>query len=114
MPSGVDPRLAMSEPPPRVLAQPRGAERWRGPRSRGLDGRYLAAVTWQHQNRDVALDLVGVAEIAEMLGVSRQRVHQIARDDGAFPGPVAKLSAGNVWLRSDIERWMGEAGRGGG
>jgi hypothetical protein len=47
-------------------------------------------------------DLVGAAEAAVMLGVSRQRVGQLAeRPD--FPAPIARLSAGPVWTRSSIE-----------
>lgn len=53
----------------------------------------------------MALDLVGVAEIAEMLGVTRQRVHAIVKTDPTFPEPVAVLSAGKVWLRPDVEKW---------
>jgi predicted DNA-binding transcriptional regulator AlpA len=59
----------------------------------------------------MTIDLVGVAEIAEMLGVSRQRVHQIIREDEAFPHAVAELSAGKIWQRSDVERWLKRSGR---
>lgn len=52
------------------------------------------------------LDLVGVAEIAEILGVSRQRVHAISKTHDDFPAPVAELSAGRIWLRKDIESWV--------
>ena len=54
----------------------------------------------------MALDLVGVAEIAGMLGVSRQRIHAIIKTDPTFPEPVAALSAGKVWLRPDVVRWI--------
>ena len=48
--------------------------------------------------------LVGAAEIGEMLGVGRQRVHQLTtRPD--FPEPVVVLSMGKVWHREDVERW---------
>lgn len=57
------------------------------------------------------LDLVGVTEVREMLGVSRQRVHQLLRDDPTFPEPVAQLSAGRIWLRTDVERWARAGGR---
>lgn len=49
---------------------------------------------------------VGVAEISELLGVSRQRVHQIAREHEDFPAPVADLTAGRIWRRKDVERWL--------
>jgi predicted DNA-binding transcriptional regulator AlpA len=47
-------------------------------------------------------DLVGSAEAALLLGVSRQRVGQLVnRPD--FPSPIARLSAGPVWTRISIE-----------
>lgn len=48
--------------------------------------------------------LVGLAEVAEILGVNRQRAHQIAYTKG-FPDPVARLAMGPVWLREDVEQW---------
>ncbi|WP_442791537.1 hypothetical protein [Micromonospora sp. NBC_01813] len=58
------------------------------------------------------IDLVGSAEIAEMLGqpgtpLSRQRTYTITRSR-TFPLPVAKLKQGEVWLRADVERWIQE------
>ncbi len=50
--------------------------------------------------------LVGVAEIAQMLGVSRQRVNRIVQTHTAFPKPEAELSAGRVWKTSDIDAWI--------
>jgi hypothetical protein len=57
------------------------------------------------------VELVGVAEIAEMLDVSRQRVHVIARDDPKFPEPIAALRAGTIFWRYQVERWMEATGR---
>lgn len=54
---------------------------------------------------------MGVAEIAQMLGVSRQRVHAISSRSHRFPEPVATLSAGKIWLRSDVEAWARSEGR---
>ena len=55
-------------------------------------------------------DLCGPAEIAELLGVSRQRVHQLAARKG-FPKPVAVLAAGRIWRRADILAWQAQEGR---
>lgn len=52
------------------------------------------------------MELVGVAEIAQMMGVARQRVHEMARVHADFPMPVAELSAGRIWERADIASWM--------
>ena len=58
----------------------------------------------------VEYDLVGVTEIAAMLGVTTQRVSQIVRTP-AFPDPVARLAAGLIWDRTDVEEWARETGR---
>ena len=55
--------------------------------------------------------LVGVTEIATMLGVSRQRVHQIIKEDAGFPAPTAILTGGSVWERVAVERWAEQTGR---
>lgn len=49
--------------------------------------------------------LAGVAEAAELLGVSRQRIAEIRKDHKAFPAPVADLAAGPVWDRAELERF---------
>lgn len=54
--------------------------------------------------------VLGAAEIAELLGVSRQRVDQLTRR-ADFPLPVAELASGRFWVRGEIERWAVESGR---
>jgi len=56
----------------------------------------------------VPQDLVSVPEIAEMLGVSRQRVHQIIQAYADFPRPEAELAVGRIWRRDLIAAWMAE------
>lgn len=56
------------------------------------------------------LDLMGTTEIAERLGVSRQRADQLSRTDG-FPEPVAEIAAGRIWLREEVEQWGRTSGR---
>jgi prophage regulatory protein len=53
---------------------------------------------------------VGAAEIAELLGVSRQRVDQLTRRPD-FPLPIAELVSGRVWVRVVVERWAMLTGR---
>lgn len=50
--------------------------------------------------------LVGAGEIAEILGVTRQRVHSLSRTYADFPKPVAELAAGRVWRMEEIRDWM--------
>ena len=48
--------------------------------------------------------LVGAQEIGVILGVSRQRAHQlVSRPD--FPRPVVTLAMGKVWNREEVVAW---------
>lgn len=48
-------------------------------------------------------NLVGLTEVAELLGVSRQRAHQLTRTPiPKFPKPLARLASGPVWTRRDV------------
>ena len=49
-------------------------------------------------------ELWGVAEVAEHLDVSKQRVAQI-RSDLDFPAPHVQLAAGPVWLADRVRQW---------
>src|SRR5687767_1856919 len=53
----------------------------------------------------VASQSPGVAEIAAMLGLSRQRVNQLIQSPD-FPAPEAELSAGRIWSREAVETWV--------
>lgn len=59
-------------------------------------------------------ELMSAAEIADELGVRRQRVHQL-RQNPAFPAPLAELRGGAVWdaaaVRKFKEEWERRAGR---
>lgn len=59
----------------------------------------------------VTCELVGAAELSEMLGVSRQRVDALARSRLDFPRPIAEIRAGRIWLKADIEEWARATGR---
>jgi hypothetical protein len=60
-------------------------------------------------------DLVSGPEAAELLGVSRQRLHQLAHEHADFPEPLYRLRVGPLWVRSGIEafgrRWERKPGR---
>jgi predicted DNA-binding transcriptional regulator AlpA len=45
-----------------------------------------------------------VTDIAEFLGVSTQRVDQLALA-GRFPAPSGRLGRARYWERSDVEAW---------
>jgi hypothetical protein len=59
-------------------------------------------------------ELVSPAEIAQELGVSRQRVHKLRSMPG-FPAPLAELRGGAVWdaaaVRKFAESWERRPGR---
>lgn len=45
-----------------------------------------------------------------MLGVSRQRVHQLTQRED-FPAPVAVLAGGSIWERQAVSDWIDARGR---
>lgn len=49
---------------------------------------------------------IGPREIAQILGVNRQRVLQLMKtyaDD--FPAPWVHLGTGKIWRDTDIQKW---------
>lgn len=48
----------------------------------------------------------GVSEVAELLGVSRQRVSKL-RERPDFPDPLGELAQGPIWDLEAIKRWHG-------
>jgi len=54
-----------------------------------------------------AWDLMGTAEVAAVLGVSRQRVLQLLSEQVDFPRPVALLRMGKVWHGPEVRAWAG-------
>jgi hypothetical protein len=66
-------------------------------------------------NRPTLPKLVSAPEAADILGVSSQRLHELAANKADFPEPVYELRTGKVWLRDAIEafgrRWERKPGR---
>lgn len=56
------------------------------------------------------MDLVGLAEIAELAGVSRQAVANWVSRHPSFPAPLARLAAGPVWDRAPVSAWLESQG----
>lgn len=52
-------------------------------------------------------ELIGVTEIAELAGVTRQRASKLAQSHG-FPAAVAQLASGPVWTRPSLDRFLEE------
>ncbi len=52
------------------------------------------------------MDLLGLSEVAELAGVSRQAVVNWRTRFRDFPQPAAELASGPVWERADIEKWL--------
>jgi predicted DNA-binding transcriptional regulator AlpA len=48
--------------------------------------------------------LAGLAEIAELFGVSKVTALKYARRED-FPAPLDRLASGPVWRRADVEGW---------
>ncbi len=55
-------------------------------------------------------DLVSRVEIAQLLGLSPQRVHVLV-GKADFPPPVLVLAIGTIWKREDVVEWARRTGR---
>jgi hypothetical protein len=60
-----------------------------------------------NRGRSPRLDLVGLAEAAALLGISRsalcqRRLTEARRGEAGVPVPVAELSCGPIWRRTQI------------
>lgn len=73
--------------------------------------RDLQATEWSFFEEKLAEptypELVGITEIADLLGTSRQRASELAHS-GKFPAPVAELAAGPVWFKTNVARFVDE------
>jgi hypothetical protein len=67
-----------------------------------LTGRYLELEIEQPPET-----FAGASEVAELLGVSRQRVQELRLRSG-FPAPAADLAAGPVWRVSTLNRFLAD------
>lgn len=47
--------------------------------------------------------LLGASDVAALLGVSRQRVHQLAASHPDFPAPLVHLRMGPLWSEAAVE-----------
>ena len=60
-------------------------------------------------------ELISAPEVAELLGVTRQRVHQLAAGNQLFPEPFMHLGSGPLWIADAIRRfdreWSRKPGR---
>jgi predicted DNA-binding transcriptional regulator AlpA len=53
-------------------------------------------------------ELLGLAELADLLGLSRPRTSELVRlNREDFPRPVVVLACGPIWLHSDVADWLG-------
>ena len=50
-------------------------------------------------------ELLSAADVADVLDVSRQRVHQLATSHPRFPEPYARLATGPIWTLPVIEHF---------
>ena len=50
-------------------------------------------------------DILGTSEVAEVLGVSKQRIHSL-RQMKEFPDPVVQLASTPLWDRKDVVSFL--------
>ena len=56
-------------------------------------------------------DIVGTPEVAQRLGISRQRVAQLVSQPGRFPHAIATVRGTHVWRWGDIADWIDAGAR---
>jgi len=61
--------------------------------------------------RELAPELVGFREVAELLQVRKQELNR-RRRQGRIPPPIAELAAGPIWLRAQFT-WPNTLSNGG-
>jgi predicted DNA-binding transcriptional regulator AlpA len=47
---------------------------------------------------------IRLVNVAELLGVTKQRTHQIV-DEPGFPDPVTEDGGARIWRRREVEAW---------
>lgn len=60
---------------------------------------------------DEQSQLVGMAEIAELAGLSRQAITNLRARDESFPAPIAELRSGPVFREADVQTYLHNRGR---
>lgn len=69
----------------------------------------VEALEWAQFEAELAKpnfpDIIGTTEVAELLGVSRQRLHEL-RTQGRFPEPMTVLAASPIWMRPTVEAFL--------
>lgn len=66
-------------------------------------------VTEPYLERDLAQAperYVGAAEVAQLFGVSRQRIWELRTTRDDFPAPLAELASGPVWSESSLQTFL--------
>jgi len=72
-----------------------------------LGGKVLTTEELERQLAEPPLpELIGVAELAGLLDVTKQRVSYLAKGTAGFPKPFATLAAGPVWLKPTVARFV--------
>ena len=56
-------------------------------------------------------EIVSTPEVAVILGVSRQRVHQLLADNPRFPQPILRVGSGPLWIADAIHKFKNEWNR---
>jgi hypothetical protein len=67
--------------------------------------------TAEQPSGDVRVDLVGLAEAAELAGIGRAALSRRRNEHANFPAPVAELRCGPVWFRWQIQTYLAEERR---
>lgn len=79
------------------------------PRKRWIEP--ITPKTAEEASARLKLDLVGLAEAAELAGIGRAALSLRRRQHRNFPEPVAELRCGPIWFRWQIGTYLAEERR---
>jgi len=78
----------------------------------GVDFPDITVVLDPDQETNYARDeLLSGADVARELGISRERVRQLATTKGHFPSAFARVGSAKLWRYGDIADWLAIGGR---
>jgi hypothetical protein len=72
--------------------------------------RQVGLPEWPITRTEVLTELLGTSDATRLLGISRQRLHEL-RQSGRFPAPAADFGSTPVWLRSALDGFAARRSR---
>lgn len=60
---------------------------------------------YSEQDSVKVADLVGLAEVCELIGYTDGHITHLLQNDPSFPRPLTSLKSGRIWDASKVKAW---------